>query len=56
MMSIRGLIFDDPRGTQGIVFSAMVFESPDHTVDGGDSQGVDTEPERHGHPVLANNV
>lgn len=53
MMSIRGLIFDDPSGTQGIEFSTMLFQNPDREADGDDSLSIDIEPE---HRIFANNV
>lgn len=51
MMSIQGLMFDDPRGTRGIEFSTMVFPNFDRAAD--DSLGIDIGPEYH---VFANNV
>lgn len=40
MLNIRGLMFNDPLGSQGLSFSISVFRNQDHVEHG--SQGADT--------------
>jgi hypothetical protein len=41
MMNIRGLIFDDPHGTEGIEFSAIEFRVPPHSSDPTENEAED---------------
>jgi hypothetical protein len=55
MMNIRGLIFDDPRGTEGIEFSTIEFQAPRLThvfghaenEDDDDTETLEIGPESH---------
>lgn len=58
-MSIRGLVFDDPHGTQGIELSAMEFQTYNRTIrtaDENNLRDVVSESECCGHCGVAKNV